>query len=98
MEPERLEIDLPAEADDADLREGQARANPHRLPPVGRAVLHHSASLPERWPRKFVQPDRRVSCLTAAMLPRIRREHDEANLPDAQCRLQGEGGVGRDQG
>ena len=34
----------------------------------------------------------------AAKLPRIRREHDEANPPDAQPRLQGEGGAGRDQG
>ena len=36
--------------------------------------------------------------LTAAKVPRIRRDDDEANPPDAQCRLQGEGSAGRDQG
>jgi len=37
----------------------------------------------ERWLGKFGQADEWISCLTAAKLPRIRREHDEANAPDA---------------
>ncbi len=39
--------------------------------------------LTERWLGKFGQSDRWISCLTAAMLPRIRSEHDEANTTDA---------------
>ena len=52
----------------------------------------------ERWLGEFGQLDNWISCLTAAMVPRIGRDDDEANPPDAQCRLQGEGGAGRDQG
>jgi len=43
------------------------------------------------WLRKFGQIDNWLSCLTAAILPRIRSEHDEANTPDTQPRLQGKG-------
>lgn len=30
MQAQRLDLDLPVEADDADLREGDARPEPHR--------------------------------------------------------------------
>ena len=52
----------------------------------------------ERWLGKFGQPVRWISCLTAAMLPRIRSEHDETHTADAQPGLQGKGGSGGDQG
>ena len=52
----------------------------------------------EMWLEKFGQSDKWISCLPAAMLPRIRSDPDEANPPDAQSRLQGEGGVGGHQG
>ena len=52
----------------------------------------------ERWPGKFGQPDRWIFCLTAAMLPRIRSEHDEANETDPQPCFQGEGGTVGAQG
>ncbi len=39
---------------------------------------------PQRWLGKFEQPDRWISCLTAARLQRIRSEHDEANTTDAE--------------
>jgi hypothetical protein len=51
-----------------------------------------------RWLGKFGQVDNWLSCLTAAMLPRTRREHDEANETDPQPWLQGEGSAGGDQG
>ncbi|MCX7371147.1 MAG: hypothetical protein NTW56_01690 [Alphaproteobacteria bacterium] len=37
----------------------------------------------QRWLGKFGQPDEWISCLTAAKVPWIRSEHDEANPPDA---------------
>ncbi len=39
----------------------------------------------------------RLSCRTAAMLPAIRTEHDEANTRDVPPGFQGDGGVGGDQ-
>ncbi len=53
--------------------------------------------LSQRGLGKSGRPDWRISCLTAAMLPRIRSEHDEANTTDAQPGIQGEGGAGCDQ-
>lgn len=52
----------------------------------------------ERWLGKFGQPSEWISCLTAAMVPRSRGEHDEANPPDTPPRPQGEGGFGCHQG
>jgi hypothetical protein len=52
----------------------------------------------ESWLGKFGQFDKWLSCLTAAMLPQIRSEHDEADTTDAQPGFQGEGGAGGDQG
>ena len=52
----------------------------------------------EMWLGKFGRPDNWFFCLTAAMLLRIRSEHDEANETDPQPWLQGEGGAGGDQG
>jgi hypothetical protein len=37
----------------------------------------------ERWLGKFGQPVKWISCLTAAMMPQTRRDHDKANPPDA---------------
>ncbi len=50
--------------------------------------------LSQRGLGKSGRPDWRISCLTAAMLPRIRSEHDEANTTDAQPGFQGESGAG----
>lgn len=49
--------------------------------------------LSQRWLGKFEQPDRWISCLTAARLQRISSELDEANTTDAQPGFQGEGGL-----
>ena len=38
--PQRLDLDLPVEADDANLREGHAGAEPHRHALVERGVGH----------------------------------------------------------
>ena len=51
-------------------------------PRSGNATRHDLLEV-ERWLGKFGQRDRWIFCLTAAMLPRIRRAHDEANPPDA---------------
>lgn len=37
----------------------------------------------EKWLGNSGQSDAWISCLTAAKLPRIRSEYDEANAPDA---------------
>jgi len=66
--------------------------------PCPLVTARHRAGHEERWPGKFGQCDRWISCLTAAMLPRIRSEHDETHTADTQPRLQGEGGSGGDQG
>jgi len=39
--------------------------------------------VPERWLGNSGQSDKWISCLTAAKLPRIRSENDEANAADA---------------
>ena len=44
---------------------------------------HHKTTRRERWLGKLGQPDKWISCLTAAILPPTRREHDGANPPDA---------------
>ena len=46
-------------------------------------LLYYRCYVIQRWLGKFGQSDRWISCLTAAMLPRIRSEHDEANTTDA---------------
>jgi putative transposase len=56
------------------------------------------AARQQSWLGKFGQFDKWLSCLTAAMLPQIRSEHDEADTTDAQPGFQGEGGAGGDQG
>ena len=43
----------------------------------------HSGKGRERWLGKSGQSDKWISCLTAAKLPRIRSENDEANAADA---------------
>ena len=43
----------------------------------------HMPSVEKRWLGKLGQPDKWISCLTAAILPPTRREHDGANPPDA---------------
>src|SRR3954462_7380859 len=52
----------------------------------------------QRWLAEFGQGDKWRVCLKAAMMPRIRSEHDEADPPDPQSGRQGEGGIGRPQG
>jgi monovalent cation/hydrogen antiporter len=56
------------------------------------------APLIQRWLAEFGQGDKWRVCLKAAMMPRIRSAHDEADPPDAQSGLQSKGGVGRHQG
>jgi transposase-like protein len=41
----------------------------------------------QRWLGKFGQGDKWNFCLRAARMPRIRREHDQADTPDAQSGL-----------
>jgi hypothetical protein len=43
----------------------------------------HLQSQAKRWLGKSGQSDKWISCLTAAKLPRIRSENDEANAADA---------------
>jgi hypothetical protein len=59
-----------------------------------RTVFLRYTNIAKKWLGKFGQIDNWLSCLTAAMLPHIRSEHDEANTPDTQPRLQGKGGLG----
>ena len=50
------------------------------------------------WPRKSGQFDKWIFCLTPARWPRIRRSDDEAHASEPHTGLQGESGLGRDQG
>jgi hypothetical protein len=50
----------------------------------------NSARGPKSWQGKYGQSAEWASCLTAAKLPRIRHERDEAQEPKPQFRLQGE--------
>src|SRR5271166_175592 len=52
----------------------------------------------ERWLGESEQSDKWIFCLSAARMPRIRREHVETSTSDAQPGLQGEGGLGCPQG
>jgi transcriptional regulator GlxA family with amidase domain len=54
--------------------------------------------LEERWLAKFGHVDKWNFCLRAAMMPRIRREDDEASAPNPRSGFQSEGGVGRGEG
>src|SRR3954470_15774171 len=66
-------------------------------PRAGRTNRSRHAVVPERWLAEFGQGDKWRVCLKAAMMPRIRSEHDEADPPDTQSGLQGEGGIGGPQ-
>jgi Predicted Permease Membrane Region len=52
----------------------------------------------ERWLGESEQSDKWVPCLIAALLPRSRRDHVETFATQPQPYIQGEGGLGCDQG
>jgi len=56
------------------------------------------APIRQRWLAKFGQVDTWNFCLRAAMMPRIRREDDEASAPNPRSGFQGKGGIGRGEG
>ena len=49
---------------------------------TGSVFIRACTTPPKKWFGKFGQIDNWLSCLAAAMLPRIRSEHNEANTPD----------------
>jgi hypothetical protein len=55
-------------------------------------------SLIKRWLGESEQSDKWVPCLIAALLPRSRRDHVETFATQPQPYIQGEGGLGCDQG
>jgi len=52
----------------------------------------------ERWPGEFGRVAKWIFCLSAARMPRIRSNNDEASTPEPQPGFQGEGGIGSHQG
>jgi hypothetical protein len=52
----------------------------------------------QRWLGESEQSDKWVPCLIAALLPRSRRDHVETFATQPQPYIQGEGGLGCDQG
>src|SRR6202034_3038866 len=52
----------------------------------------------KRWLGESEQSDKWVPCLIAALLPRSRRDHVETFATQPQPYIQGEGGLGCDQG
>ena len=63
------------------LRQGKQGRHQTSAWVIKRGFLH--IIIIQRWLGKLGQPDKWISCLTAAILPPTRREHDEANPPDA---------------
>ncbi len=55
-------------------------------PPVAMAAFHLNGVAPEKWLASSGQPDKWISCLRAAKLPRMRSENDEAHS-DARASL-----------
>ena len=83
VEPQRTEIDLVVEGDDADLREGHARAQPNRLLPAQRAVLNHRAGLPSRG-----AGSQHVLCLVLPYTRNAARAHHRMAVATAVGRIQ----------
>ena len=50
---------------------------------MARGSIVRDIAIRQRWLGKLGQPDKWISCLTAAILSPTRRDHDKANPPDA---------------